>query len=119
VIVKKAPELTIPLWEVQVGRALHTWILGNAERLAMPRNLDVSLRENALQPERNNTQQIERRKRSAPTAWFLFVLCCVQILAKHSSGPVRNRLGDFAQFAADELRHHFVAAAMRGVVVHE
>ena len=40
----------------RIRRALCTWILGNAERLAMPRNLDVSLPENTPQPEWNFTQ---------------------------------------------------------------
>jgi hypothetical protein len=34
----------------------HIDLLGNAERLATPRNLDVSLPENASQPERHITQ---------------------------------------------------------------
>src|SRR4030088_647360 len=69
---------------------------------------------------RNNghiSPRIVRRNRLAPTAWLLFVLCRVQILAKHSSGPVRNCLRDFTQLAADELSHYAVATAMRGVVV--
>ena len=61
----------------------------------------------------------EPRKWSAPTARLLFVLCRVQILAKHSSGPVRNRLRDFTQLAADELSHYAVATAVRGVVVDD
>src|SRR6267154_1225327 len=42
--------------------------------------------------------------------------CRVQFLAKHSNGPVRNRLRDFAQLTADELRPYFVATAMGWVV---
>ena len=65
------------------------------------------------------SQRIDGSKKLAPTARLLFVLCRVQILAKHSSGPVRNRLRDFTQLAADELSHYAVATAMRGVVVDD
>ena len=102
----------------RLHRALRIWTLGNAERLAMLRNLDVSLPENAPQQARNITQ-IEGRKKSAPTARFLFVLCRVQIFAKHLSSPVRYRLRGFTQLAADELSHYSVATAMRGVVVDD
>ena len=65
------------------------------------------------------SQRIDGIKKLAPTARLLFVLCRVQILAKHSSGPVRNRLRYFTQLTADELSHYAVATAMRGVVVDD
>ncbi len=61
----------------------------------------------------------QREKKLASTRGLLVLLCRVQILAKHLSGPVRYRLCGLTQFATDEMRDYAEAAPMGCVVVHE